>query len=157
MDSKVLFWTGALLHMAAVVGLALAGVARRRRGDLRNHVRLMIAAASLVALFLVAYAFKLFLLGREDTNLWSTRDLWVLRIHESCVATMLVAGAMAGRRAAQLRRTRDVTANAADPPAAPSLTRSHRRAGWAAVVAAALGLGTALCVLLAMYARAGLL
>jgi uncharacterized membrane protein YozB (DUF420 family) len=155
MDPKVLFWTGALGLMAGVVAVAVAGVRRRRRGDLPGHRRAMLAAAALVGIFLAAYVLKVALLGHERVAEWSERDRLILRVHESCIAVMLAAGSVAGFRAWRLRRTRNATLDPADPPAPAALARWHRRAGWTAVVAAAAGWVTALLMLIGMYQRAG--
>lgn len=155
MDPKLLFWTGALLLMAGVVGTAAVGVARRRRGDVAGHRRAMLCACALVGLFLLAYALKVVFLGSERLSEWSARDRLVLRIHEVCIALMLVGGAIAGSRARRLRRTRNATLDPDDPPAPHTLTRWHRRAGWTAVLAAAGGWLTALLLLAGMYQRAG--
>ena len=81
----------------------------------------------------------------------------MLRLHEACVFTMLVAGVVAGRRGLRLGRTRNVTRDPADPAAPVALARGHRVAGWIAVLGATLGLLTAILVLAGMYRRAGLL
>jgi uncharacterized membrane protein YozB (DUF420 family) len=156
MDPKLVFWTGALVNMSAIVCLAALGVRERRRGAIAAHRRRMLAAGSLVALFLAAYAVKLALLGREDRSAWDATSVWVLRIHELCVLTMVVAGGLAAARGRRLARTRHATGNPVDPVAPPALGRGHRRAGWVAVVAAALGFATAAVVLAGMYRRAGL-
>lgn len=112
----------------------------------------MLTAASLVALFLVAYALKVALLGREDRSGWDTGDLSVLYAHEACIAVMLFAGGLAGGCAWRFRR------RLAEGPVRGSRARLrvlHRRAGWAALLASALGCATALAVLLGMYGRAG--
>jgi uncharacterized membrane protein YozB (DUF420 family) len=155
MDPKTLFWTGALALMAGVVAAAIAGVLRRRRGDMAGHRRAMLSACALVGLFLVAYVLKVLLLGHEHVAAWSPRDRLVLRIHETFVAVMLCGGAVAGSRAWRLRRTRNATLDPLDPPAPHTITRWHRRAGWAAVLAAAGGWLTALLLLIGMLQRAG--
>src|SRR3990172_2334871 len=153
MDPKLSFWTGALGLMAGVVCVAIAGVLRRRRGDVPGHRRAMLAAAALVALFLFAYVLKVVWIGHEQVAEWGEGDRLVLRIHETCIAVMLAAGAIAGLRAWRLRRTRNATLDPADPPAPAALARWHRRAGWTAVLAAAAGWLTALLMLIGMYQR----
>jgi uncharacterized membrane protein YozB (DUF420 family) len=157
MDAKLLFWTGAFANMGAVLWLAARGVRHRRRGDVPSHRRAMRAAAALVLLFLFSYLLKLALLGREPLETWSRADVWVLRFHELCVATMLLAGGSAWVRSLALRRTRNATRDPADAPAPPALASWHRRAGWAAVVAAGAGFASAGLVLAGMYHRAGLI
>jgi len=156
MDPKLLFWTGALLNMGVIVCLAGWGVRQRRHGDVAAHRRSMLLAGSLVILFVLSYVLKLLFLGREDLAAWSATDLWILRVHELCVATMLLAGGVGLWRARVLGRTRNATGDPADPVAPSAVTAWHRRAGWAAVVAALLGFATASMVLAGMYARAGL-
>ncbi len=153
MDAKFLFWSAALLNMAALFGLVCNGVRQVRRGNVRAHRRSMIGATCLVTTFLVAYLFKVTLLGKEDFALWSRAAVWNLRFHESCVLLMLLAGTLALRRARRLRGTRNVTRERDDPMAPERLVRSHTRAGWTAVSAAALGLLTAAIVLAGMYGR----
>ena len=155
MDPKVIFWTGALALMAAVVVAALVGVLRRRRGDVAGHRRAMLAACALVGVFLVAYLGKVFVLGHEQLSQWSPRDRLVLRIHEVFIAAMLAGGAVAGSRARRLRLTRNATLDPGDSPAPHGLARWHRRAGWVAVLAAAGGWITALLLLIGMYQRSG--
>ena len=153
MDPKLIFWTGAFLNMCAVVAFASAGVRQRRRGDIARHRRSMLTASGLVAFFLVSYLLKVPLLGRENLEVWSASAVWTLRIHETCIAVMLIAGGMAGRGAYRLRATRNATRRQSDPPAPPPMAARHRRAGWTAVVAAVLGLVSAAGVLLGMYER----
>lgn len=151
MDVTLLFWTGALLDLLLVALLSWRGVALRRAGDIPGHRRAMTGAGLLVAFFLGAYVLKLIWLGREDRSDWTAADRALLWFHESCVLAMLVGGALARWRA------RHLGAGAAPAPgAAIAAARFHRRAGWAAVVGAALGLATAAGVLFGMYRRAGL-
>ena len=156
MDPKLLFWTGALANMSVVVSLAALGVRARRRGDIARHRRLMLTGGALVSLFLLSYVVKLLCLGREDMDTWSSGAVWMLRVHETCVLVMLVAGCLAARRGLAMARTRNVTHDPSDPPAAPERARGHRLAGWAAASAAAAGFLTACLVLFGMYERAGL-
>lgn len=157
MDPGVLFWTAAFVNMGLVLGLAVLGVLRRRRGDVAGHRRRMLAAGLLVLAFLVGYVLKVVVLGREALEAWSPLAVWTLRLHELCVGTMLVAGGVAASAARVLRHTRNASGEPSDPLASPRVTRWHRRAGWVAVLAAAFGLATAALVLGGMYRRAGLL
>ena len=156
MDPRLAYWTFALLDLAAVVGFAAAGVAALRRGDVPRHQRRMLTAAALVGLFLLSYLAKLALIGREDLASWEPASIWMLRIHELCVFTMLVGGsewpararcacaARATRRTIRRirRRRRRWCAGTAEPARRPSS-------------AAALALGFAGLVLAGMYRRAG--
>jgi uncharacterized membrane protein YozB (DUF420 family) len=155
MDPRLLYWTFALLDLCAVVGIAVAGVVAVRRGDVTRHRRRMLTAAALVGLFVLSYIGKLALLGREDLASWGATSIWVLRIHELWVFTMLASGAVAGACALRLRRTRNATRDPRDPPAAASLVRCHRGAGRTAVASAALALAFAFLILAGMYRRAG--
>jgi len=155
MDAKFAFWCGALANMAVIFALVLRGVACARRGEIESHRRSMLTAAALVAGFLVAYLAKSFVLGREDMSVWSAAHVWNLRIHETFVLGMLVAGGSALVRARAFAGTRERTRRASDPAAPPSSLRSHKRAGWVAVVSAAFGFLTAAIVLAGMYARLG--
>jgi putative membrane protein len=151
LDPKVAYWTAALANMVAVVVCAVLGVRRIRRAEISAHRRLMTTAAILVGLFLLSYVAKVALLGREPLELWEPRFIAVLRLHETCVAVMVLAGA----RALYLATARRL----ADPPVPDTAARrartarSHRRAGWTAIVSSALGVVTAGYVLYGMYAR----
>lgn len=154
MDPKVLYWTGALLNMGVIVALVGVGVLSIRRGKVVRHRRAMLSAIALVGAFILSYLVKLAVLGREDLSIWSPAAINTLRFHETCVLAMVVGGALAGARAWRMRRSRNVTRDPADAPAPATVVRWHRRAGWTAVVGAALGFVSAAFVLLGMYARA---
>lgn len=156
MDAKLLYWTGAMVNMAVVVGLAARGVRRVRRDDVSAHRRSMGAAALLVGLFVASYVVKLVALGHEDRSLWTPGDRVTLYVHETCVLFMLLGGAGAGAHAWRMRATRRVTGDPADPAPRGSTLRWHRRLGWLSVASAVLGLVTAAGVLWRMYVRAGL-
>jgi uncharacterized membrane protein YozB (DUF420 family) len=152
LDLRLAFWTGALVNMGALVAFAIGGVRAIRRRDVASHRRRMLAAAALVGVFLASYALKVLLAGRESRAGWSAFDVTVLRAHETCVAVMLVAGAVA------LAQARRLGLRARFEPGFDAASRSagmrlHRRAGWIALVAAAAGLATAALVLAGMYAR----
>lgn len=153
MHPSLLFWTAALLNLAIVCAAALLGVRCARRGEIARHRQAMKVAGALVVAFLVAYGLKVWLIGREDMSLWTRFDLWILRLHETFVLLMLVAGATAFRQSRRLVGTRAVTRDAKDPDADPHALRLHRRAGRVAVVSALLGFLLAVGVLLGMYRR----
>jgi len=98
---------------------------------------------------------KLAVIGREHLSTWGMFSIWVLRIHELCVLTMVVAGAFAIARGLRLRSTRSFTRRPQDPAAPASVVRSHRGAGRTAAVAAVFGFLLAVLVLAGMYRRAG--
>jgi len=152
MDPKLLYWCGALVNLGLMLAGAGVGVARVRRGDVAGHRRMMLGAAALVVLFFVSYGFKVALLGKEDRSLWTALDFAVLYVHELCIATMLVGGALAVLRA---RRFRSHLGPALELPAEPLPGGSaHRRAGRVAGLGAALAFVTAFAVLAGMFARA---
>jgi uncharacterized membrane protein YozB (DUF420 family) len=155
LDPKLLYWSLALANMAVVVGFAAAGVRAVRRGELTRHRRCMTTAAWLVGVFLASYLAKRFWAGSEDLAIWSSAARVNLYVHESFVTTMLIAGAttlVLGRR---LARTRSVTGRSEDPAPTAAQLRRHRRFGWVAITAAALGLLTACAILAGMFGRAG--
>lgn len=155
MDAKLAFWCAALANMAVLCAFVARGVAQARRGEMARHRRSMWTAAALVAAFLVAYLLKASVLGKEDMSAWSAAHVANLRIHESFVLLMLVAGGVAIARARAFPGTRSFTRDPADPAADPRRVRAHRRAGWTAAVSALLGLLTAAIVLAGMIARSG--
>lgn len=113
---------------------------------------MMRIAASLVALFLVSYAIKLPLLGREDRSVWSPSELWTLYAHELCILATLAAGMVAALYSRRFGEVRD------GPDPAPEANgkdrRIHRIAGRIALCSSLLALFTAAVVLTAMYSRA---
>lgn len=147
MDPKVAYWTGAWINMALVVAFVLAGVRQARRGDYARHRTRMLAATSLVGLFLLSYVVKLMLLGREQLELWSRMHVSVLRFHELCVAALVLGGGVALTLA--LWRGMPL----AGSERRERTHRRHRRAGWTALVGAVLGVISASWVLFGMYAR----
>jgi len=155
MDAKVVYWSGALLNMLLISGLAVHGVRCAKRGELVRHARAMRGAALLVGLFLISYALKLAFLGREALDTWSPAALWTLRFHELCVLAMVLAGGIALGLGRRLRRSRSFTHVPTDPPAPAGLPGRHRLAGRTALAGAILGVASAAVVLGGMYARAG--
>ena len=133
MDPNLAFWSLALANLAVVVACAWTGVRRIRAKDVAGHRRMMLTSMSLVGLFLVSYAMKVRVLGREDKTAWTTFDFAVLYLHEACVVVMLVGGALALYRAAKFRA--GLGPNWKLPPDTNPLAglRGHRRAGRFAV------------------------
>lgn len=160
MDPRLAFWTAAFANMLVIVLLAMRGVAHARRKAIEPHRRCMLAAATLVVAFVLAYVVKLFVLGPEDLGRWGPRAVITLRFHELCVLTMILGGAVAGWWAWDMRawaRSRaDAKPGSIVRPNAPRQIIWHRRGGWTAVMGAVLGAVTAAAVLYGMYARAGL-
>jgi len=103
-------------------------------------------------LFLVSYAVKLPLLGREDRSQWSSSELWTLYAHELFIVAMLAAGAVAAFHASRFGEVRDGPNPA--PEAAERDRSIHRIAGRIAVGSSLFALLTAAAVLKGMYSRA---
>jgi len=154
-DPNLVFWSVALANLAVVVACALTGVRRIRAKDVAGHRRMMLAAMSLVVLFLASYAVKVRVLGKEDKSMWTTLDFAVLYVHETCVVVMLIGSAIALYRAARFRA--GLGPNLKLPPDTNPIQglRAHRRAGRIAVAGSVLGFVTAIGVLAGMFARAG--
>lgn len=151
MDPKVAYWTAALANMFAAVALALFGVRRIRGGEVTRHQRLMKTAGLLVGLFLLSYVAKVWLLGREALETWEPSFVHVLRLHELCVAFMVLGGGTALVLATTGRFAE--LPGPSDPARRTQRARIHRAAGWTAVVSSVLGVVTAGYVLYGMYAR----
>ena len=154
MDPKLYFWTAAIVDLGAVCFMALLGVRYARSGEIARHKRSMKIASLLVLLFLASYLLKVQFLGREDMSVWSTLDLWVLRIHELFVLQMLVGGTVAWIQGRKLLATRLVTHDPDDPAPKIETLRIHRFAGRAAVLGAAMAFVMAIGILSGMYLRA---
>jgi uncharacterized membrane protein YozB (DUF420 family) len=154
-DAKLVYWTGAFINMGVLAIFATRGVLQVRRGEIARHKRSMTIAATLVAAFVISYAFKVILLGKEDLSVWSSASINTLRFHELCVLVMLIAGGFALYRGLALRKTRLVTHDADDPLPEPRAVSTHRLAGRVAVCGAILGLVSAGFVLASMFERAG--
>lgn len=154
MDPNLFFWSAALTDLGVVVFCTFTGVRRIRAKDVAGHRRMMYTAISLVVLFLASYVVKVGMLGREEKLEWTPFDFTILYIHELCVTTMLIGGALAIYRAAKFRA--GLGPNLKLPPDTDPLQglERHRRAGWVAVVGSVLGFLTAIGVLAGMFARA---
>ena len=155
MDPKIVFWAAALLNLGVLCGFGLFGVRYARRGEIARHRRNMKIASLLIVAFLGAYLLKVVFLGREDQSVWSTLDVWVLRIHEIFVVFMLGGGIVAWLQARKLEGTQLVTRDPADPAPDPKVARIHRLAGRTSVIAGVLAFLMAIGVLAGMLVRAG--
>ncbi|MBM4382750.1 MAG: DUF420 domain-containing protein [Deltaproteobacteria bacterium] len=153
MNPKLLFWCWALANMALVLGLAVRGVLAIRANQIEGHRRSMTWAGFFVVAFLVAYVVKRVTLGGEDLDAWSSAARVNLYVHETFVATMLIAGGFAFALGRKLARTRRVTQNANDPLAPRETISRHRLAGRIAVFAAVFGFLTACGILGGMLVR----
>lgn len=151
---KLAFWSWALVNMLLVMTCALTGVGHVRAGRVGSHRRSMLAAAGFVGLFLVSYVAKVLLLGREDRASWDRAAVWTLYLHESCVAVMLLAAAVAATLARRFGSVRD--GQPLGPDASARGRTLHRRAGGVAITAGLLATLTAAGVLFGMFTRAGL-
>jgi uncharacterized membrane protein YozB (DUF420 family) len=154
MDAKLIFWTFALADLGALCGIALFGVRYVRRGEIARHKRAMKIASLLVVAFVLSYVLKVQFLGREDMSVWTTLDVWVLRIHELFVLQMVVAGSIAWIQARKLVKTRLVTHDPNDPVPDAKTVRVHRLAGRTAVIGSVFAFLFAIGILAGMYARA---
>ena len=155
MNPSLAFWTAALINLLAIVTLIAIGIRSIRRGNLSQHRRCMKTAAALVATFLGIYLLKVRWFGRERLSEWSEQAVAVLRIHELCVFAMLVGGVVALILSRKMQSNRSQLVHLPDAPLASDRTlQRHRKAGWAAAIAAGLALLTAAIVLAEMYERA---
>lgn len=155
-DPKVLYWTGAWLNMAVIVTLARIAIGRVRRGEVLGHRHLMLVVCTLVVAFLVSYAIKLGVLGREELETWHLAYVLVLRFHEACIAAMVLGGATALHLAHQLRLRirRDGSEGTYPPDQIPRRLQLHQRAGKTAFWSCVLGLLSSGVVLFGMWQRA---
>ena len=154
MDPKLLFWTFALADLGVLCGIALFGVRYARRGEIARHKRAMKIASLLVVAFIGSYVLKVQFLGREDMSVWSTLDVWVLRIHELFVLQMVIGGIVAWLQARKLLGTQLVTHDPKDPAPDAQTVRIHRLAGRTAVAGSVFAFLFAIGTLAGMYGRA---
>lgn len=143
MEPKLVFWAAALALLTAVV--VCAGVAWHaiRHGRVERHRRFVHAAALLIGVFLLAYLLKVWFLGKEQLASWSPWAVVLLRVHETIVLVMLVAGVWA-----RLVARRFAPAAMTSPT---ELRRRHRRLGRAAMIASFLALATAAVLLIEIF------
>jgi uncharacterized membrane protein YozB (DUF420 family) len=157
LDGNTAYWTGAWINMLVLVACAISGARLAERQEIERHSKRMWIAVGLVVLFVASYAGKLALLGREDLAVWERSFVHVLRVHELCVLVMVPAGATSLRIALRLELERPLREprTGIDAPALARSVHLHRRAGWVAIGAGALGVLTAGYVLLGFWQRLG--
>ena len=150
MDPKLVFWSLAFIDMGAVIACAALGWRRIQQGDVAGHKRCMGWAGFLLFAFLLAYCFKVPLVGKEDTSGWSSLQVWVLRLHETWVAVMLLSGLAAWRSAHAFVALR---ASAAGGLVVGSHRQglSHRLVGYTAFVSAGLAFVFAVALFAIMF------
>lgn len=150
MTPRLFFWTFAFVVFVSLITCALLAFREIRRGRVDRHRRLMNAAILLVVIFVLSYASKLVLLGREDLSLWSPAAVTVLRIHEVFVTLMVLAGGIGRFLARRVPRqpTREL--------AREKLPNAHRWLGRTALISGVLALITATMVWVGMLERSGL-
>lgn len=154
MDPKLIYWTAALVNLAAVVSCGLLGWRQARRRDFQAHRRWMLAASWLVLAFLGSYVLKVLVLGRENLAIWAERYVRTLHVHEAFVSLMLVCGIAALVQARRLGLPRGADSPAIDAVRLARGVQLHRRLGRIGILSAAAGLATAAYVLWGMYERA---
>jgi len=150
MSWNLAFWIYAFCTLSAIVLLTGLGVRAVRRGDAPRHRRFMLATVVVVGVFLLAYAVKLIVLGREDKSDWSAGYLVALYVHETLVLTMLVTGGGAvaiGRRIFP----RFVSGDVGEPESIAR--RRHARLGRICLGAAVMALVLGAIVLWGMLVR----
>ena len=154
MNPKLVYWTLALANLAIIVTCGTRGIRAIRRGEVRTHLRMMLTASALVALFLVSYVAKVTWLGKEDRTGWTAFDHAILGVHELCVSAMLLAGGVALYRAWRFSaRLRPGWTIPLERDALPGRDQ-HRRAGSIAKWGGALAFVTAIGVWAGMLLRA---
>ncbi len=137
---SLFYWSLAWLIFCSAAASGLRAWQFARRGQLAEHGRRMRLAIRLVGIFLATYVVKVLVLGREDLDTWPRAAVVTLRVHESIVLLMLVAGAAAWRISRQLIAGE-----------AGNRALLHRVCGRTALVAALAALLTATMVLFEMF------
>ena len=155
MDANLVFWCLALLDLGAVAICTAVGVRRARAGNLAAHRRSMLAAVTLVGVFLVSYLAKLAVLGREDRSAWTFWDFTVLYVHESFVAMMLLGGGIALWWARGFRERLGEDGRLPEDGLPLPGGERHRWMGRVAFLGVWMAFITAMGVLAGMFSRAG--
>ncbi len=149
MSWNLVFWCGAFVVMCSIVTGLTVGVRAAKRRDIDRHLRAVRFVAGIVIGFVLAYAVKLIVLGREDRSAWTSLDLVTLYVHEFFIATMLAFGVVAAVRGRALLAGR---AERSDDWM--RARRRHAIAGRICYGAAWLALLTGGAVLARMFVRA---
>ena len=79
MDMKSGLWYGVLTSLTAAYLVAMAGVRSAKQHEVSHHSRRMIMACTIVGIWLVAYALKQVLFGRERFG-GTDRQYWALYV-----------------------------------------------------------------------------
>lgn len=148
MDARLAFWTFALGLMLVMMLSGLNGWRQIRRGDVASHRRSMHVAITLFFTFILSYLLKLRFIGREDFSQWSDMDINILRIHETFVLILFLAGLVARWLARRLDGPTKATSESRR-----EVAPRHRWAGRIALVSGIMALLTAGLVLAGMYRR----
>lgn len=141
MNPALAFWTGSFFLFASMLTTALFAWRHIRAGRVDLHRRFIRITLVLLALFLLSYVTKVLLLGKEHLALWSPASIFVLRLHETLILIMLLAGG--GARSLARRARREAGG-----------TPWHRWLGRTAMLSGVAAFLTASLVLLGMYGRA---
>ncbi len=142
--ASLVYWSFTWLVVFGAVAFGLRGGWLARRGDLVEHARAIRISLRLIGFFLVTYVLKALVLGRESLDTWPRSAVVTLRVHESIVLVMLLAGIAAWGLARRL----DPGKGRWQPGRRAAL---HRLCGRTALAAAVGTLLSASLVLLAMF------
>jgi len=142
------YWLFAFVVMCTTLALAVRGISYIKKGDIDNHMRLMVWACNVILFFVVTYVVKVILLGREQKAGWQTLELVILYSHEFFILVMLVGGVRARYFAARFKAG---LAAAGVGGGDRALRMRHARAGKMAMVGSSCALFTAIFVLIILY------
>lgn len=96
MNAHDVMWYGVLLSMTAAYVMALWGARAAKHHDVPQHAKWMIAASTLVGLWLLGYVAKQLMFGRDQFP-GTTEEYWqyyipVLTVHTSLAVTTIGLG-----------------------------------------------------------------
>ena len=151
MTANLAYWLFAYALMTVTLVIGVRGVIHVRAGRFEAHRKAMVLACNILLFFVLTYVLKVVILGREDKTDWTTLDLVILRVHESFIGIMLIAGTWS-RLLARKYKDRLDNPTEADLP----IRRRHALAGKIALAAAFCALGTATGVLWVLFRLQGL-